>query len=145
MAYLNLKTEEIKYLVVHCSATPADMDIGAKEIKQWHREKGWLDIGYHYVITRDGDVETGRPEDIPGAHARGYNQVSLGICMVGGTKKDKRTQENNFTEAQFATLRRLLEGLESDYPNAEVIGHRDLPGVIKGCPSFDAGGWYYDE
>ena len=68
----------LKYLVVHCSATPASRDIGAKEIDLMHRQKGWRCIGYHYVIRRDGRVEAGRPENEPGAHVEGHNGHSLG-------------------------------------------------------------------
>lgn len=143
MGFKTLSKEDVRYLVVHCSATPVSMDIGAADIKRWHRQQGFLDIGYHYVIKRNGEIEKGREDNIPGAHARGYNHASLGICLVGGTKKDKKTQENNFTPEQFAAARILLDRLAAEYPDAEVIGHRDLPNVVKGCPSFDAGGWYY--
>ena len=129
--------KEIEYLVVHCAATPSTMDIGVKEITKWHIERGFFTIGYHFVIRRDGDVESGRPMDRPGAHARGYNERSIGICLVGGTKKDGKTVENNFTPAQFHALAILLRQLTELYPNAEVLGHRNLPGVNKGCPSFD--------
>lgn len=133
----------VDYLVVHCSATPSTMDIGAEEIRRWHRQKGWLDIGYHYVIRRDGTVETGRPETRPGAHARGYNERSLGVCLVGGVEADGKTPEANYTDDQMTALAVLLDLLEQSHEGAEVVGHRDLPGVSKACPCFDAPGWYY--
>lgn len=145
--------KEVKYLVVHCSATPASRDIGAAEIRTMHRRQGWRDIGYHYVIRRDGRVEKGRPDNEPGAHVQGYNSVSLGICMVGGVKPDM-TAECNFTEAQFASLTKLLAELHTAHPNARVCGHRDLspdrngdgkvtPGEwVKACPTFDAGHFF---
>jgi len=133
---------EVEYLVIHCSATPEDMDIGAEEIKRWHLQRGWLDIGYHYVIRRDGTVEKGRNDNVPGAHARGYNEKSLGICLIGGVEFDKHTPEANYTHAQWDSLEHLVRTLKGDHEDAEVIGHRDLPGVNKACPSFDAPRWW---
>lgn len=132
----------VDYLVVHCAATKASLDIGAADIKAWHRKQGWLDIGYHYVIRRSGAVEAGRPEDRPGAHARGFNHVSIGICLAGGVGEDGKTPENNFTDAQFAALRQLLNDLIQRYPHAKIVGHRDLPNVNKACPSFDVKEWW---
>jgi len=131
-----------KYLVVHCSATRPALDVGAKEIRQWHKNQGWEDIGYHYVIRRNGKIEVGRDERMIGAHVARYNATSIGICMVGGVKQDNYTiAENNFTKEQFASLRALLAGLVEKYPGAKVLGHRDFPGVAKACPSFDAIVW----
>lgn len=145
--------KNIKYLVVHCSATPASRDIGAAEIRTMHLRQGWRDIGYHFVIRRDGRVERGRPVTQPGAHVQGHNSHSLGICMVGGVKPNLQA-ECNFTDAQFASLRQLLNELSTNYPDAKVVGHRDLspdrngdgkvtPGEwVKACPTFDAGLWF---
>lgn len=114
------------------------MDIGAKEIRRWHIQQDYRDIGYHFVIRRDGTVEDGRPVDQAGAHARGVNDRSVGICLVGGVDATKQMNpENNFTPEQFDALRALLIRLKSIYPKAEVIGHRDVPGTRKACPSFD--------
>jgi len=116
------------------------MDIGAKEIDRWHRQRGWLGIGYHYVIRRDGTIEKGRPEERPGAHAYGYNQTSIGICLVGGLSTRKRPH-NNFTPKQFNSLRDLIKDIFRRYSAVrKVVGHRDLdPG--KACPSFDVETW----
>ncbi len=124
------------YIVVHCSATPASMDVDAKLIDRWHRQKGWLKIGYHFVIKRDGTVESGRKLDEAGAHVYGHNQHSIGICMVGGMTEDMRYPEDNFTAAQWASLKALLVEMKGLYPNADVLGHRDLD-PNKACPSFD--------
>lgn len=132
----------VNFIVVHCSATPEDMDIGADEIKRWHLQRGWLDIGYHYVIRRNGKVEKGRPTNVPGAHARGFNHLSLGICLVGGVESDKKTAEANFTQAQWESLELQLRELKRAYPEAEILGHRDLPRVQKQCPSFDVRSWW---
>jgi len=132
----------VDYIVIHCAATTASQDIGAAEITTWHRQKGWLDIGYHYVIRRDGTVEKGRQDGVPGAHARGFNHLSLGVCLAGGVAADGKTAEDNFTPAQYAALGQLVEGLIAQYPDAEVLGHRDLPKVNKACPSFEVKEWW---
>lgn len=130
------------YIAIHCSATRPSMDIGVKEIRQWHKNQGWEDIGYHYVIRRDGKLERGRAEGVMGAHVAGYNSTSLGVCLVGGVDpKDFRKPQNNFTPEQFATLKELLTRLCDKYPDARVLGHRDFPRVSKACPSFDARAW----
>lgn len=131
-----------KYLVVHCSATRPSQDIGVKEIRQWHKNQGWADIGYHYVIRRDGKVERGRAENLVGSHVAGHNSNSVGICLVGGvSQKDFTKPENNFTKEQFASLKTLLKTLSEKYKGAVVLGHRDFPRVAKACPSFDAKAW----
>ncbi len=140
MAWKKLKA--VDYLVVHCSATKEDMDIGADEIRRWHRQRGWLDIGYHKVIRRDGTIEDGRPDDVPGAHARGFNERSLGFVLVGGVESDGKTAESNFTHAQWEALEGLLREYSERYPEAEILGHRDLPNVNKACPSFDVPEWW---
>lgn len=134
--------KSVDWIIVHCAATPATMDVGVEEIRAWHLERGWADVGYHYVIRRNGIIEKGRPETRPGAHVRGINHVSLGICLVGGAAKDTKTAENNFTRKQMNSLRDLIEELESRHPNAPVIGHRDVPNVHKACPSFEVMEWY---
>lgn len=129
------------YIVVHCSATTASMDIGAEEIRHWHKKRGWKDIGYHVVIRRDGSVELGRALNVTGAHVYGHNHNSVGICVVGGINDDGNA-ENNFTEAQFDTLRNVIDEMQARYPGAQLMGHRDFPEVAKDCPSFDVREWY---
>ena len=143
MKWKPIKT--VDWIIVHCAATMPSMDIGFVEINKWHMAKGWFGIGYHYVIRRNGVIEKGRPETRPGAHVRGLNEVSLGICLVGGSKEgDAHVAEENFTRQQMQSLESLIEELEHRYPNAPVIGHRDVPNVSKICPSFDVMGWYED-
>ncbi|QLI47572.1 N-acetylmuramoyl-L-alanine amidase [Pseudomonas phage vB_PsyP_3MF5] len=140
MAGVKFKERTVtKYLVVHCAATKPSMDIGLREIRQWHRQRGWLDIGYHFVIRRDGTVETGRPVNTIGAHVEGHNYESVGVCLVGGINTTG-APENNFTDSQFKTLRELLDKLKVDYPSAKIVGHRDLD-PNKACPSFDVASW----
>lgn len=129
------------YLIVHCSATPPSMDIGKREIDRWHRARGWLGIGYHFVIRQSGKVERGRSIDAAGAHARGYNHNSIGICLVGGVQEDdKTTPEQNYSAEQYRALEALLHTLLDDHPNAKVIGHCDVS--VKACPSFDVKTWW---
>lgn len=130
---------KIKTLIIHCSDTYADMDhINASVIRKWHvEENGWDDIGYHDVILRDGSIEHGRDYEIPGAHARGHNHDSIGICMVGG-KGVGGDPESNFTTAQWKSLDELCTNLKFRY-NADIIGHCDVS--PKACPSFNAIEW----
>lgn len=124
-------------IIVHCSDTPPRMDIGATEIRRWHvTERGWSDIGYHLVIKRDGSFDNGRPLDINGAHALGFNHRSIGICLIGG-KGEKGGAEANFTLDQYESLKHVVKYLKSLYPIETVLGHRDLPGVTKECPCFN--------
>lgn len=125
----------INKIIIHCADTPASMDIGAIEIRSWHVDaNGWSDIGYHYVIRRNGVVELGRDIRVAGAHTYKHNHDSIGICMVGG--KDGC----NFTRHQWATLERLVNELKAKFPAASVKGHRDYDSG-KLCPSFDAVAW----
>ncbi len=129
------------YIVVHCSASPAaDVHVDAKEIDRWHRKRGWLKIGYHYVITRDAMLQKGRDLNAAGAHVAGHNHESIGICLVGGVAKDRKTPEDNFTLDQMHVLYCLLCGLRLLYPEAKIIGHWELDSK-KACPAFDIKGW----
>ena len=128
-----------EYLVVHCSATKPSMDIGLREIKRWHvDDNGWRDVGYHYIIRRNGEVELGRSNRDTGAHAAGYNHKSVSLCMVGGMAEDN-SAENNFTAQQWTALLDLVKQIKVDYPEANVIGHNEIS--KKECPSFDVQKW----
>lgn len=132
----------VKYLAVHCAFTKESQDIGAKEIRDWHvRGNGWSDIGYHYVIRRNGTVEPGRKLNVVGAHVQGFNWCSVGICLAGGMSADGKPVEN-FTKEQMAALYDLLCELKKKFPDAKIQGHRDFPKVSKACPCFDAGKWF---
>lgn len=136
------KRKATDFLVVHCSATKPSMNIGKKEIDTWHRQRGWLMIGYHYVIRRDGEIEIGRHQDEVGAHVKDYNHNSLGICLVGGVD-DNNEPEQNFTEEQYNALASLLYQLKAVYPDALIKGHRNF--ANKACPSFDVEEWWKDK
>jgi len=136
------KRKHTDYLVVHCAATKATANIGAEEIREWHvDDNGWMDIGYHYVIRRDGTVENGRPPWAVGAGVAGYNANSLHICLVGGIDFDGNA-EDNFTPAQKQALATLLGMLKKHMAtSAKICGHRDFPKVAKDCPSFEVSEW----
>lgn len=139
-----IELSSIDNIVIHCSATQPEADVGVTEIRQWHLKRGFTDVGYHYVIRRDGTVETGRPDRVMGAHARGHNHNSIAICLVGGVDSRLRPV-NNFTSSQFRSLKNLVRTLMKEHPDAAVIGHRDLHGVKKACPSFDVADWKEQE
>ncbi|WP_020409825.1 N-acetylmuramoyl-L-alanine amidase [Hahella ganghwensis] len=136
-----MRRAETGYIVVHCSATKADQKVTVDDIRRWHvDERKWSDIGYNWVIERDGGIEQGRNMHGQGAHAFGYNDKSVGICLVGGLDEDGQP-EDNFTSEQFESLRKLIDFQLHVYPGAKVLGHRDLPGVHKDCPCFDVRAW----
>lgn len=130
--------KETSQIFVHCSATKATMDIGVREIRQWHKEQGWLDIGYHFVIRRDGTVETGRDLVAVGSHVKGYNETSVGVCLVGGIDA-KGNPEANFTPEQMHSLQNVLTTLKGEWPNAVIMAHHDV--APKACPSFNLSHW----
>lgn len=128
---------QINYIIIHCSATKAEQDFRAKDIDRWHRERGWDGIGYHKVIDLDGTIEPGRSEAKPGAHCKGHNSDSIGICYIGGLDKNGKPADTR-TELQKAALARLVADYKRRFPNAKVVGHRDMPNVHKACPCFNA-------
>ena len=124
----------ITLIVIHCSAVRPDQTSSAAQIDACHRrDNHWkLGIGYHYVIRRDGEIESGRPEYMVSAHCVNHNAHSIGVCYEGGL--DIRGQPaDTRTEAQKASLRRLLEDLHRRYPRALIVGHHDL-NPRKDCP-----------
>ena len=124
----------VNRLIVHCSATRPTQDIGVLEIGRWHAEREFNEIGYHFVIRRDGTLEEGRPVSIQGAHTLGHNVDSIGICMVGGVN-EAGDPDANFTFKQWAELNSLLQRLSQEYPIDSISGHRDYSN--KACPCFD--------
>ena len=128
-----LETDNIKYLVVHCSDTPDDESLNARDIHAMHLGFGWHGVGYHRVINRDGIVEQGRPDYWIGAHVYGHNEISLGVCLIGRT---------DFTNAQFLSLEEVLHEWTLKCPTAKVVGHCDFEYTEKTCPNFDAKSWW---
>ena len=128
-----LDPDAIDMLVVHCSDTPDDLPLGARDIQAMHLGFGWDGIGYHHVICRDGTREAGRPEYWRGAHARGANERSLSVCLIG---------RSSFTAEQMDSLGALLDEWRTRYPHARILGHRDAVATDKTCPNFDVDGWW---
>lgn len=140
--YKPLVKSRVGFIAVHCAATRPSQDLDVADIRRMHLQRGFLDVGYHFVIKRDGTVQEGRPLNRQGAHVSRYNHLSIGICLVGGvSEKDVNVPEDNFTDAQFDALHALLARLSKEYPHAVIQGHRDFPGVRKACPSFDVRDW----
>ena len=140
---LRKKTDSI---IIHCAATKASMDIGYKEIREWHVDQnGWDDVGYHFIIKRNGQYEKGRPEGYSGAHAPSHNSRSIGICLVGGMADDGGP-ENNFTLEQFLTLKDLVNMIMDKYSDiTEILGHCDVQDNKPNCPGFNVKEWLNKE
>ena len=127
-----LITPKIKLLVVHCSDTDNNENLNATDIHKMHLNFGWDGIGYHKVILRSGIIENGRPEYWMGAHVKGKNKISLGVCLIG---RDK------FTSKQFISLQKILKLWKISYPQAKIVGHCDTGNTNKTCPNFDVKTW----
>ena len=138
----------IDSIIVHCSATKAGQDFTAADIDCWHRERGFNGIGYHYVVRLDGKLEKGRDVSLAGAHCKGWNERSVGICYIGGLDANGRPADTR-TNAQKRVLYQIIIDLQREYNILQVLGHRDTSpdlngdGVIepyeyvKVCPCFD--------
>lgn len=126
----------INEIIIHCTATPEGRECSVDEIRRWHLQRGFSDIGYHYVIHLDGEIEPGRDVDISGAHCTSHNAHSIGVVYVGGVAKDGKTPKDTRTDEQKGALAALLMDLRKLYPTAKIHGHRDF--ANKACPSFDA-------
>jgi N-acetylmuramoyl-L-alanine amidase len=135
---------KINLLVIHCSASDKPDQDSVEAVRNLHvsspsipikwgkyatHGKGWSDIGYHYFISKDGSIYPGRPEDVPGAHVRGHNARSIGVCLSGDTK---------FTDEQFRSLERICLELTQKHnlEKKDIVAHRDLD-PKKACPNFD--------
>ena len=131
---------EITEIFIHCAYTPTGMFVDVAKINEWHAAKDFIGpppCGYHYVIRDRGFVEDGRPESMVGAHVRGHNTNSIGICLVGGKPY------YNFNKDQMAALVKIVRHLRNRYPNAKVRGHNEV-NSNKSCPTFDVQVWFAD-
>ena len=127
----------ITLIIVHCSATRVTQDFPVASLEACHKSRGFAAIGYHYYITKDGTTHPCRPESVIGAHAKHHNAHSIGICYEGGLDVHGNPADTR-TAAQKQSMKELLMHLHRKYPQAVILGHRDLPGVHKACPCFDA-------
>lgn len=138
-------------IVIHAALTLPEQSFTMSDVRDWHRQNGWIDAGYHFGINRDGSLEYGRPVWAMGAHVSGHNSDTIGIVLMGGAERAPNgdlvwapDSEENFTPHQRRTLFHLVWAMKLSYPDATVKGHRDyLPdGHPKLCPAFDVGAWY---
>lgn len=133
---LKKSKRKITRIILHCTATPEGGDMTVEEIRRIHvQEKKWKDIGYHYVIYRDGSVHEGRDVDKAGSHTKGYNSNSIGVVYVGGMTADNRHPKDTRTKEQRAALKALVKELKRLYPLASIHGHNEF--AAKACPSFN--------
>lgn len=142
-----LDPNKVEYICIHCTATPEGLDLNANDVNRMHRNRGFSMIGYHKLVKLNGVVEDGRSLDTQGAHVRGYNHKSIGVAYVGGLDNARKAEDTR-TELQQVALVNELVALKKKFPNAKIVGHRDLSpdldgdGVIephewmKQCPSF---------
>ena len=137
-----LKSEDVKLLVVHCSATRCDQNFPVKDLIQTGKDK-FGQASYHWYVRRNGNTIPTLPETVRGAHAVGYNYCSIGVCYEGGLNPQGEAEDTR-TPAQKLALYQLLKSLHRDYPQARIIGHKELPHVAKACPCFNASEEYHD-
>lgn len=131
----------IKEIIVHCTATKEGQSITVEDVRRLHKKKGWSDIGYHFLIYLDGSIHAGRPIDVVGAHTKGHNAYSIGVCYVGGLDKNGRAKDTR-NDAQKESLLSLLTQLKARYPNATIHGHNEF--ANKACPCFKTNEEYKD-
>ena len=135
-----MSADSIRFLVLHCSATRRNQDYSVEQLRRDHMARGFYDIGYHFYIRKDGTMTQHRKLLEVGAHARPYNRCSIGICYEGGLDENGKPADTR-TLAQKVTMEELLKSLRKDFPDAAILGHRDLPGVRKECPCFSVKEW----
>ncbi|WP_104758189.1 N-acetylmuramoyl-L-alanine amidase [Helicobacter salomonis] len=129
-------TRKVNKIIVHCSATKEGKNFNAQDIDRWHKERGFNKIGYHYIIGINGEVERGRMLSEIGAHVKGHNSDSVGICYIGGLDERGRPKDTR-TPEQINALHNLLDYLTRMFPDATIYGHRDFE-PNKDCPCFEA-------
>jgi N-acetyl-anhydromuramyl-L-alanine amidase AmpD len=129
----------VKFLTIHCAATPEGRNVKAATISQWDVAR-FGQVSYHYVIELDGHTVNTLPETQKGAHVGGANTGNIGICYIGGVDKNGNPKDTR-TEAQKAALARIIRDYKARLPNLIVLGHRNWPNVHKACPSFDVSAW----
>jgi len=139
----------INEIIIHCTATRSDWwatrstNQKVQEVRKWHLDRGWSDIGYHYLIDRNGNVANGRPLERIGAHVKGHNTGTIGIALFGGhgsSANDKFL--DNFTVEQWAALRSLITDLQKRFGDLKISGHNEY--AAKACPGFQVQDWIHD-
>ena len=125
---------KIDKIIIHCSATKEGFDYSVNDVKSWHLQRGWSDVGYHYIIRIDGTIQKGRDVSKIGAHCKGHNEKSIGVCYIGGLNYTGISEDTR-TPLQKHALKELIKELKELYPNASVHGHNEFS--PKACPCFD--------
>ena len=128
---------KINKIIIHCTATPEGRNHTVEDVRKWHKSRGFSDIGYHYLIDIEGNILTGRPLELAGAHVVGQNNDSIGIAYVGGMDKEMKRAKDTRNIKQKESLIKLLRDLVIKFPKTEIYGHRDFE-KNKACPSFNA-------
>lgn len=134
------KLGPVKFLTIHCAATPEGRHVSAAQINEWDKAK-FGQTSYHWVVELDGTTVRGLRDDEKGAHVGGNNTGNIGICYVGGMDAKMKQAKDTRTEAQKKSLLTLIRTYKARYPGIVIRGHRDWPGTRKACPSFDVQAW----
>ena len=129
----------IKHIVLHCTATDQDATVEGIQ-NYWKNTLGWRNPGYHYLIERNGNVNSLHPIEKPSNGVKGYNAESIHVSYIGGIDENGKAKDNRTPQQVLSTLALLIQ-LQSMFPTAQISGHRDFPGVTKACPSFDVAEW----
>ena len=132
-----MSADSVRYIVLHCSATPCNRDYPVESLLRDHKVRGFRTVGYHFYIRRDGSVTQHRRLLEVGAHCRPFNRCSIGICYEGGLDEQGNTKDTR-TQRQTELIALLMKKLLRLFPKARICGHRDLPGTLpKDCPCLD--------
>jgi N-acetyl-anhydromuramyl-L-alanine amidase AmpD len=134
------KLGPVKYLTIHCAATPEGRDVTHEQITQWDKAK-FGQTSYHWVVELDGSAHRTLRDDQLGAHVGKHNTGNIGICYIGGMDVDMKAPKDTRTALQKTSLITLVKDYKLRYPGIVVQGHRDWPNVNKACPSFDVKAW----
>lgn len=143
-----LPDERVKYIVIHYSATPIEREYPYETLERHHKERGFKEGGYHFYFPRKGGRIAGRDLTQPGmfemgAHSKGENAESVGLCFEGGVTLDEPNRgQDTRNEAQISAMIETIDDLLARFPDAQVIGHRDMPGAATQCPGHDATAWW---
>ena len=140
------KLSNVDTIVIHCSATKASQDVDIHDVRKWHKAKGWSDVGYHFVVLQNGLIQYGRDITRQGAHVKGHNKTSIGICYIGGLDEAGKPKDT-LTDDQARAISDLIEELvcHDELQITRLLGHRDFPGVAKACPCFDIDDKFFPE
>ena len=133
---IEMPADSVSYIIIHCSATRETQDYTPEQLKRDHMARGFIDVGYHYYIRKDGRVTQHRKLNEVGAHCRPFNRCSIGVCYEGGLDANGKPKDTR-TLKQRASLVGLILDLKQKFPKAKIRGHNEMPGAVpKACPCF---------